>query len=410
MLIYVDGIIVTGTHLEFINSLISRLQLEFPLKDLGPLSFFLGIQATRTEHDLHLCQVKYIADLLTRVHIIGAKAAKSPCSSSSKLSRYDGESLLDPTEYHHLFVFLQCCTVTRPEISFAVNQLCQHLHSPTSTHWTYAKRVLQYLKGIVDYGLLYTKGDLQLSAFCDSDWVGDPDDRHSTFGFAIFLGNSLVSWSAKKQAVISRSSTESEYRSLALTAATLFWLRMLFKELQVPLPSIPILWCDNVSALALASNPVFHARTKHIEVDYHFVRKKVLNRDISVKFISTIDKVADIFTKALSFTRFAHLTSKLMVIPPPISLQGAVRITDMDSDMAKDNAKPLSKDHHVSAQNSNADMNSNMAKDNAKPLSKDHVAAQNSNKDHDATQNSNVPIVITLSVWLYFILSSSASI
>ena len=109
---------------------------------------------------------------------------------------------------------------------------------------------------------------------------------------------------------------------------------MLFKEVQVPLPSTPILWCANVSALALASNPVFHARTKHIKVDYHFVREKVLNREILVKFISTVDQVADIFTNAC----FAHLTSKLMVIPP-ISSWGVVRITDM----AKDNSKPLSK-------------------------------------------------------------------
>ena len=118
---------------------------------------------------------------------------------------------------------------------------------------------------------------------------------------------------------------------------------MLFKEVQVPLPSTPILWCANVSALALASNPVFHARTKHIKVDYHFVREKVLNREILVEFISTVDQVADIFTNAC----FAHLTSKLMVIPP-ISSWGVVRITDM----AKDNSKPLSKDHDT-AQNSN---------------------------------------------------------
>ena len=139
MLIYVDDIIVTGTHLEFNNSLISRLQLEFPLKDIGPLSFFLGIQATRTEHGLHFCQAKYIVDLLTRFHMIRAKAAKSPCPSGSKHSRYNGESLLDPSEYCHVVGSLQYCTLTRPEISFAVNQLCQHLHSPTSTHWTYAK-------------------------------------------------------------------------------------------------------------------------------------------------------------------------------------------------------------------------------------------------------------------------------
>jgi hypothetical protein len=128
-----------------------------------------------------------------------------------------------------------------------------------------------------------------------------------------------VSWSAKKQAVVSRSSTEAECRSLAVTTAELFWLRMLFKEISIPLTMAPILWCDNLSALALASNLVFHARTKHIEVDYHFVREKVLNRDIIVKFISTHDQVADVFTKGLSSARFLFLKSKMMVVLPPSS-------------------------------------------------------------------------------------------
>jgi hypothetical protein len=222
---------------------------------------------------------------------------------------------------------LQYCTLTRPDIAYSVNQLCQHLHAPCSTHWTAAKRVLRYLQGTSDHGLFYTKGPLQLNAFCDSDWAGCPDDRRSTTGFAVFLGDCLISWSAKKQAVVSRSSTEAEYRSLSTTTAELFWLRMLFKELGIPLSVAPVLWCDNVSALALASNPVFHARTKHIEVDYHFIREKVLNRDIILKFISTLDQVADVFTKGLPSPRFLYLRSKLLVVSPPISLRGAVNVS-----------------------------------------------------------------------------------
>jgi hypothetical protein len=152
------------------------------------------------------------------------------------------------------------------------------------------------------------------------------------------------SWSAKKQAVVSRSSTEAEYRSMALSTAELFWLRMLFKELHIPLMSTPILWCDNLSALALASNPVYHAHTKHIEVDYHFICEKVLNGDILIKFISTKDQVADIFTKGMSSVRFSLLKSKLMVSPPPISLWGNVRVHDSAANSAAEDMANLATD------------------------------------------------------------------
>jgi hypothetical protein len=340
LLVYVDDIIITGSDISVIHLLISKLQHQFPLKDLGSLSFFLGIQAQRSPAGLHLSQTKYITELLHRVKMLGAKPASSPCPCGSKLSGLDGDPLPDPSEYRSVVGALLYCTLTRPELSFAVNQLCQFMHSPTTSHWTAAKRVLRYLKGSLNHGLHFTAsstGSLHLQAFCDSDWAGSPDDRRSTSGYGVYLGNSLVSWSAKKQAVVSRSSTESEYRAMSITTAELFWLRMLFKELGVALPHAPVLWCDNVSALALASNPVFHARTKHIEVDYHFVREKVVNGDILIKFISTHDQIADIFTKGLSTARFNFLKSKLMVVPPPISLRGNV------SDLAELESKAAAK-------------------------------------------------------------------
>ncbi len=141
MLVYVDDLIITGTHSCVIHSTIVQVQSEFPLKDLGALIFFLGIQVTCTNAGLHLCQTKYIKDLLLKTHMDGAKPAKSPCASGSKLSKLEGEPLHDPTTYRQVVVALQYCTLTRPEISFSVNQLCQHMHSPSSTHWTPAKRV-----------------------------------------------------------------------------------------------------------------------------------------------------------------------------------------------------------------------------------------------------------------------------
>ena len=154
------------------------------------------------------------------------------------------------------------------------------MSKPCQHHLVAAKRILRFLRGTLHLGIYFKLGPLSLSAYCDVDWAGDPLDRRSITSVVVFLGNSPITWSAKKQSVVSRSSTEVEYGSLAIITAELYWLRMLFKDLGIYLYHPPILWCDNVSALALASNPIFHARIKHIEVDYHFVHEKVLNRDM----------------------------------------------------------------------------------------------------------------------------------
>lgn len=316
-----------------IQSLVHRLQAEFKVKNLGSLGYFLGIQATRDSIGLHLRQSKYISDLLHRTKMAGAKPAPSPCLMGEKLSSQVGEplSLDQATAYRQAVGSLQYCTLTRPDIAFSVNQLCQHMHHPLSSHWTAAKRVLRYLKGTIDLGLWYTKGDCRLQAFCDADWAGDPDDRRSTTGYAIFLGSSLISWSAKKQSVVAKSSTEAEYRALAMVTAELYWLRMLLQHLHICISTVPTIWCDNNGAIALASNPIFHARTKHIEVDFHFIREKVANRDVSLRFLPSLDQPADVFTKGLSSARFALLRSKLLVLPLPIRLRGNVKPIDDNS-------------------------------------------------------------------------------
>lgn len=233
----------------------------------------------------------------------------------------------DPYVYRSLAGSLQYLSFTRPDLAFAINQLCQHMHQPSTANFTALKRVLRYIKGTLGFGIHLTKGSLCLQAFSDADWAGDQSDRRSTSGFCVFLGNSPVSWSAKKQPTVAHSSTEAEYRGLAHTSAELSFLRMLVKDLCIFLPSCPLIWCDSVSDLSLASNPVFHARTKHIEVDYHFVREKVLRRDLFVRYVSSDDNVADIFTKGLYPRRFAYLIGKLKVVNSPLSLRGPVSKT-----------------------------------------------------------------------------------
>jgi histone deacetylase 1/2 len=192
---------------------------------------------------------------------------------------------------------------------------------PTSAHSIVAKHVLQYLKHTLDYGLFYKPGSFAINAYCDSDWASDLDDRRSTCGYGVFIRPNLISWSAKKQLVVSKSSTEAEYWCLALITAEVYWLRMLLRELQVSFASALVTWCDNINVLSLASNPIFHARLKHIGVDYHFVREKVANKDILLRHIPTSLQPADIFTKGHTANRFYFLRDKLSVIDFPASLR-----------------------------------------------------------------------------------------
>lgn len=162
------------------------------------------------------------------------------------------------------------------------------MHAPKNTHWMAVKWILRYLKATHNHGLLYKPGTAQLSAFSDVDYAGNPDTRHLTGGFFIYLGSNLVSWSSKKQKTISRSSAEAEYMQLTYNVAKLSWLRYLFKDLHLHLVH-PQIWCDNISSIALASNPVFHAQTKHLEVDYHYVTEKVVRGELLVNYICSQD-------------------------------------------------------------------------------------------------------------------------
>lgn len=192
--------------------------------------------------------------------------------------------------------------------------------SPTNVHLEAVKRILRYLKGTLGYSLPIQRspGTSLLVAYSDSDWAGCPNTRRSTIGYCVFLGSNLISWSARKQRTVSRSSAEAEYHALANVCAYTIWIQGLLRELQFSL-SMPILLnCDNLSA-----NPVFHSRTKHIALDYHFVREQVASGTHQVKFVPSTHQLANIFTKGLPTERFERLVSKLVTSPEP-SLRGSI--------------------------------------------------------------------------------------
>ena len=261
-----------------------------------------------------LTQEKYASEILTRVGMKDCKPAPTPLSSTEKLSAFDGE-LLEPedsTRYRSVVGALQYLTLTRPDISFSVNKVCQYLHAPTTVHRSAVKRILRYVKNTINTGLAFSKSSSTLlSAFSDADWAGCIDDRRSTGGFAVFLGSNLVSSSARKQATVSRSSTEAEYKALANATAEVMWIQTLLYELGIKTPKAARLWCDNIGATYLSANPVFHRSTNHIEVDFHFVRERVARKLLEIKFIPTGDQLANGFTKPLTLRGLEKFTYNL---------------------------------------------------------------------------------------------------
>ena len=293
---------------DIVAALLRELEQEFAIKDLGDLHYFLGIQVKKSHEALVLTQERYATSLLEKVGMQMCKPISSPLSPTERLSVCEGELLgpEDSTQYWSIVGALQYLTLTRPDLSFAINKVCQFLHKPTTVHWTAVKRIIRYVKGTISVGLkIGPSKSMLVSAFSDADWAGCPDDRRSTGGFAVFLGSNLISWSARKQATVSRSSTEAKYKAMANATAEIMWVHKLLDELGILHPKAACLWCDNIGAKYLSENPVFHARTKHIEIDYHFVREQVNLKQLDVRFISTSDQVADGFTKPLTARQLA---------------------------------------------------------------------------------------------------------
>jgi hypothetical protein len=197
------------------------------------------------------------------------------------------------------------------------------MHDPRETHLVAAKRILRYLQGTISHGLVIPRSaPTQLTVYTDADWAGCPDTRRSTSGYAVFLGSSLVSWSSKRQPTVSRSSAEAEYRAVANGVAEATWLQQLLQELRHPLQSATLVYCDNVSAVYLSTNPVQHQRTKHVEIDLHFVRERVAIGAVRVLHVPTTLQFADIFTKGLPSSVFSDFCFSLNVRPTDVPTAG----------------------------------------------------------------------------------------
>ncbi|XP_069148310.1 secreted RxLR effector protein 161-like [Solanum lycopersicum] len=225
-----------------------------------------------------------------------------PSTSDSRL--FD-----NPTLYRSIVGGLHYLAVTRPDIQYAVNRVSQSMHAPTEQNFQALKRILRYLKGSLRRGLLFTKGNLELSVYSDSDWANDKDDRRSTTGYLLFLGPNLISWCTKKQTRVSLSSTEAEYRAIAVGVAEAMWLHHITDALGLP-PFRPKIYCDNESTICVTKNPVLHDRMKHVGSDCHFVREQVMAGTMSTHHVPSSEQLADLLTKPLPPAGFHYLATK----------------------------------------------------------------------------------------------------
>ncbi|CAL1358011.1 unnamed protein product [Linum trigynum] len=314
LLIYVDDMLVSGDDLLGIQELTQVLHSAFKLKELGDVSYFLGLEVHRSPAGLLVSQQKYIVDLLETANMDECEPCATPMELNLKLRQSDGDLLPDGSSYRSLVGSLIYLTHTRPDISYAVQVVSQFMSAPHTTHMVAVCRILRYLRGTTDVGMFFpSSGDPVIEAYADADYAGCLDTRRSTSGWCVKLGHSFISWRCKKQERVSKSSTEAEYRSMSEVTSELVWLQRLVTELGLSCVLPMRLYADNTSAIRIALNPVLHDRTKHIEVHVHYIRQLVAEGVVALSYIASEDQTADLLTKAVATSRHWFLAYKLML-------------------------------------------------------------------------------------------------
>nr|KYP71093.1 Copia protein [Cajanus cajan] len=244
--------------------------------------------------------------------MVDCRPSDTPMDPNIKLLPGQGEPLDDPERYRRLVGRLNYLIVTRPDIAFPVSVVSQFINDPRDSHRTVAMRILRYIKKAPGRGLLYEdKGNSKIVYYSNADWAGSPSDRRSSSCYCVLIGGNLISWKSKKQTTVARSTAKAEYHAMTATASEVTWLQQLLKQLQIGDTQGTKLICDNEAALHIASNPVFHERTKHIEIDCHFVREKVFSGEITTEFVHSSDQLANVFTKSLKGPRVDYICNKL---------------------------------------------------------------------------------------------------
>lgn len=314
LVLYVDDMLLAGKNKTSLDALKQKLNSVFAMKDLGDAEHILGMRIKRDRKLklLFLSQEKYIAKVLDRFNMADAKPLGVPLPPHTKLSKADCPQDELALEAMKGIPYASACgslmyamVATRPDIAYAVGVVSRYMSNPGKAHWEAVKCILRYLKGTQSMCICYGKSDFKLQGYCDADMAGDVDTRKSTSGYVFAIAGGAVSWCSRLQKIVALSTTEAEYISATEASKEAIWLGRLAKELGMP-ASTPVLGCDSQSAVYLAKNAMFHARTKHIDVRYHFIRQVLEDGLVTLTKINTQNNPADVLTKSLAKAQHAH--------------------------------------------------------------------------------------------------------
>lgn len=287
------------------------------MKDLGSLKYFLGIEVLRSNRGIFIRQRKYILDMLAEIGMLECKPAETPMITNHRMEIVEGAKPANIGRYQRLVGKLIYLSHTRPDIAYSVGVVSQFMHSPQEEHWEAVLRIVRYLKKTAEYGLIFEKnGHLDICGFTDADWGGSLSDGRSISGYFTFVGGNLVTWRSKKQKVVALSSAEAEFRGIKNGLTELLWLRKLMTELELFVPKPCKLFCDNKAAISISENPVQHDRTKHVEIDRHFIKEKIESKIIELPHVKSEEQLADILTNAVNSSIFGKILGKLSIGNP----------------------------------------------------------------------------------------------
>jgi hypothetical protein len=314
LVIDVDDIVITRVDVEEIKWLKEKLGKAFEIKDLGHLRYFLGIEIARSSKGIVLSQRKYVLDLLIETGMLGCRPCCSWVDKNHQIHAYLGDPV-DREAYQRLVGRLIYLCHTRSDICYVVSVVSRYMHDPRTGHMDVVYRILRYLKGIPGRGLWFKRNKhMNLEGYCDTDWASSRNDRRSTSGYCVFVGGNLVSWRSKKQAVVARSTSEAEYREMALRICEMMWLKRLLGELKVLRNGTMRLHCGNVAAINIANNTVQFERTKHVEIDKFFIKEKIYSGVLRLEHINSCNQLVDCLTKGLGPSENESICNKMGMV------------------------------------------------------------------------------------------------